>query len=300
MAREETEIGRWSQGCTVFCLALVEGSANLAGTPMKLIILKPLTLVCLASFLASAAVRAEPELKGTSAELATYLASVPGNVQIVGEGEIKMAADRALVSLRVDSENKSLAEALKDNQNTRARVVEFLKQQGIAPERVQVTPFSSTQRQAVFSDKVKSHKVSAILKVTTHDEQEFRSATRAVDQFSDVSFVQAEFEHSDKEALRAGATAKACDEVNRQKQIYEEKLGVKLVVKTIQNQTQVPSPIPVRRYAAAYEKSDYASSTASTPLPAAGVVAGADEQQTPFGELIFSTRLLVEFSVQPK
>ena len=268
---------------------------------MNRLYLRPLIFIAtaIASF-AFSVHAAEPEIKGTPTELAAYLSSLPGSVQIVGEGEIKTPADRAIVSLRIESENKSLAEAIKVNQSVRAKLATFLKEQGIGAERIQPAPFSSTQKQAIFSDKVKSHKVSTLLKVTTHNEQEFQSATRSVDQFSDVAYVRAEFEHSDKDALKGRATAKACDDAERQKRIYEEKLGVKLVTRNIQDEKQFAAPMMRRGYAVA---DGVLTSGLKTPAYARAAGPGqveASEEETPFGELVFSARVLVEYSVERK
>lgn len=270
---------------------------------MNTLYMRPLILTAtvIASF-AFPVHAAEPEIKGTPTELAAYLSSLPGTVQIVGEGEIKTPADRAIVSLRIESENKSLAEAIKMNQAVRAKLATFLKEQGIGVERIQPAPFSSTQKQAIFSDKVKSHKVSTLLKVTTHNEQEFQSAARPVDQFSDVAYVGAGFEHSDKEGLKSRATAKACDDSERQKRIYEEKLGVKLVPRNIQDQKQFAAPMMRRGYQASGGDGAFGSMQ-KTPAYASAASPGrteVSEEETPFGELAFSARVLVEYSVERK
>src|SRR5690242_12996660 len=55
-------------------------------------------------------VHAEPELKGTPSELGNYLNTIPKTVLVTGEAEVKVPADRALVTLRVRTENHSLQE----------------------------------------------------------------------------------------------------------------------------------------------------------------------------------------------
>lgn len=256
-------------------------------------------LVAVAILVTSVTVFAEPEIKGSPNELKSYLVGLPGAVQIVGEGEVKVTADQAIISLRIDSEHKSLAEASKQNQGVRTKLAAFLKEQGIGADRIQPAPFSSTQKTKMFSDKVKSHKVSTLVKVTTHNEQEFQAVTKSVDQFEEVTYVQSEFERSDKDALKTKATEKACDDAERQKRIYEEKLNVKLVTKNIMDQKQVAAPILQRAYA----QSEGGQLTAG--LRAMGdaspfIKAAASEEETPFGELVFTARVLVEYSVERK
>jgi len=264
-----------------------------------------LYLIAAAIFLTSGAVFAEPELKGAPNELKTYLAGLPGTVQIIGESEIKMTADRAIVSLRIDNENKSLAEALKLNQAIRTKLAAFLKEQGIGADRIRPAPFSSTQKTKIFSDKVKSHKVSTLVKITTHNEQEFQAVTRSVDQFEEVTYVRSEFERSDKEALKTKASEKACDDAERQKRAYEEKLGVKLVPKNIGGARQAGLPYSRQDGDKAvgfdwYLGSRLSGGTAPSAVQGGGVEGGSVEEETPFGELVFSDRELVEYSVEPK
>ena len=82
-------------------------------------------------FAAGSQVFAEPELKGTGAELAQYLTAVPKTVSVVGEAELKIPADRAIISLKVSTENKSLHEALRANQEVRAKLLSFLQKEQI-------------------------------------------------------------------------------------------------------------------------------------------------------------------------
>jgi uncharacterized protein YggE len=72
--------------------------------------------------------RAEPELKGTPSELSRYLKDVPMReapriVSITGEAEVRVPAEQAVVTLKVTTENKSLHEALRLNQEARGKVI---------------------------------------------------------------------------------------------------------------------------------------------------------------------------------
>ena len=187
-------------------------------------------------------------------------------------------------------------------ENVRAKLAAFLKEQGVGADRIQPAPFSSTQKQAIFSDKVKSHKVSTLVKITTHNEQEFQSVTKAVDQFNEVTYVRAEFEHSDKDALKAKASAKACEEAERQKRVYEEKLNVKLVPKNIADARQTPILMAGQQYVGASGGTQPAYSGLPMLSPALRALAQKEEpmEETPFGELVFSARLVVEYSVERK
>src|SRR5437867_1478672 len=191
--------------------------------------------------LAGSRIFAEPELKGTAPELAQYLAGVPKGVGIRGEGEVRASADRAIVSLKVTTESRSLQEAVQANQDIRSKMLGYFKKQGIPAERVHASKFSSTPKFGLFSEKAKSYRVENVVKVTVLDEKEFQGAAGAVDTWSQVQFVGAEFEHADKEALKRKAVEQACDKANERKKIYEEKLGVKLVPAAFVEGMVVPS-----------------------------------------------------------
>jgi uncharacterized protein YggE len=157
------------------------------------------------------AARAETELKGTAVELSAYLAGVPKLVSLSGESELKVPADRALISLKVLTENKALQEASRANQEIRARILRTLAEQGIPNERVKPSRFSSTPKYGVFREKAKSYRVENTVKITAQDEKEFQAVANLVDAITEVRYESIEFEHSDKDGLKAKALAQAID-----------------------------------------------------------------------------------------
>ena len=174
-------------------------------------------------------VLAEPEIKGNPAELAQYLSGIPKTVMVMGEAEVRVPADKAIVSLKVSTENKALHEALRSNQEVRSKVGSFLQKQGIPAERVKASRFSSTPKFGMFGEKAKSYRVDNVVKVAVQDEKELQIAASAVDSWPEVQFVGAEFEHEGKEALKSKAVAQACENAQKRSKIFEEKLGFKLI-----------------------------------------------------------------------
>jgi uncharacterized protein YggE len=157
----------------------------------------PIVTSCL---LAAYRLLADTEIKGTPAELSQYLSGIPKNVIIVGEGEVRLPADKAIVSLKVSTESKALHETLRLNQEIRAKLVDFLQKQGIPADRVKPSRFSSAPKFGLFGEKAKSYRVDNLVKVAVQDERELQIASSAVDSWPEVQFVGAEFEHIDKEA----------------------------------------------------------------------------------------------------
>ena len=239
---------------------------------------------------------AEPELKGSPAELAAYLASLPKQVSVTGEAELKVPADRATVTLKVTTENKSLQEALRSNQEVRARMIAALKERGIAPEKVQSSKFSSTPKHWVFSDKAKSYRIENMVKITVQDDQEFSAAAQLVDRFSELQFVGIDFEHSDKEGMKKKALAQALDNTTERKRVFEERLSVKLQPKSF-SQPRVVSESPERPRA--YDMAArYSSAKIQGGAPPTTDVALLEESGSVFGELVFTAFVTVEYSVE--
>lgn len=168
---------------------------------------------------------AEPELKGTLTELSAYVAGQQNHAVLVGEAEVKMPADRAVVTLRLNSEHKSLKEGSLANQKLRLAITAYLAENSIGADRIHSAKFSSTPQTGTFSDKVKSYRFESRLLITIRDDAEFQTVSGAVEKWSNVTYEGVEFAHSDKEALRLKAISMACDNALACKKTYEEKLA---------------------------------------------------------------------------
>lgn len=248
------------------------------------------------SLLTSVAVSAEPELKGTPAELKAYLSGLPSLVSISGESEVKVLADKAQVTLKVSTESKSLVESLRMNQTMRAKVAALLKENGIGADQIQAARFSSTQKFGVFSEKAKSHRVDNFIKVTVRDEKEFQTVASAVDQWAEVHFLGVEFEHTGKEAVKARAKAQACDYAEERRKLYEGKFGVKLVAKSFTEVAGAPVPVNNAVYGSSYEPVSKGLGSLTSSRAADSV----EESGSPFGELTYTARVVVSYAVEAK
>lgn len=255
-----------------------------------------LTTITLISILSLTAF-AEPEIKGTAVELTQYLRGLPKTTFLTGEAEVRVPAQRAVVALKVVTENKSLQDALRLNLDFRTRLTEQLKKQGVAAERIQSSKFSSTPKFGMFSEKAKSYRVENLMRVTVQDEKEFQAAAAVVDAWSEVQFGGVEFEFADKEALKGKALERACENVLERKKVYEEKFNVQLTAVSF-TQGDVKSLNTAANYGA-YSKRAYGLS-AGLPVESAPADAVADESVSSLGEMIYTGHVVVEYSVQPK
>ena len=240
---------------------------------------------------------AEPEIKGTASELAHYLNAVPKTVTITGEAEIRVPARRAVLSLRVITENKSLQEALRTNLEIRGKLTDYLKGLGMPTERIQAAKFSSTPKFGMWGEKAKSYRVENVMRISVQDEKEFQAATGVVDKWSEVQFDGVEFEYADKELPKQNAIAKACENAGDRMKIYEEKIGVKLVPAgfaegEVEKRNAGPANYGVSK-AMGYDRSvspgsEFASASAT------------GESTSSFGEIVYTAKVSVEYTVQPK
>ncbi len=241
--------------------------------------------------------RAEPELKGSPAELAVYLNGVAKSVLLSGESELKLPADRALISLKVVTENKLLQEASKANQESRAKILRVLVERGVPADRVQPSKFSSTPKYGMFGEKAKSYRVENVVKITAQDEKEFQAVANLVDSMPEVRYDSIEFEHSDKEGLKTKTLAQALDKAAEKKKLFEEKLGVKLTPKSF-GEGSVTSGVELNQREYNKIQTSGLRAQSYTGSPAAGAV--EENLPTAFGELVFKANVAVEYSVGSK
>jgi len=262
-------------------------------TIMKLLPIILTTLVFIAGNL-----YAEPEIKGTAAELTEHLTTIPRTVVVTGESEVKVPSDRALISLAVVTEHRSLQEASRANQELRSRMIKALDGQGIPAARIQASKFSSTPKYGVFGDKAKSYRVENVVKITAQDEKEFQAVANLVDAHSEVRYESIEFDHSDKEGLKKKALSQAIEKANEKQRLYEERLGVKLTVKGFEEGRDPSSGSVVgRRMYGSYSKG--ASVTAlRSGTPGPGAV--DEELPTSFAELVFKAHIVIDYTVTAK
>ncbi len=252
-----------------------------------------------ATMLLTFSAAAEPEIKGTPSEIAAYLRNVPKLTSITGEAELRVPAQRAVVTLKVVTDSKSLQDSLRNNQDVRARIAEQLRKRDLPADRIQTSKFSSTPKYGMFGEKAKSYRVENSLRVTVQDEKEFYAVAGLVDQWAEVQFAGVEHEYADKESLKEKALQQACENAAAKKALYEKQFGVELTAVSFRP-GQVAALNEAGNYGA-YSNLAYKRGTSMTE--AAGVpVAGLDVDPagSSLGELIYTAHVAVEYSVQPK
>lgn len=242
---------------------------------------------------------AEPEITGKPSELSAFLdKSKP--VELFGEAEIKVPVDRAIVTLKVSSENRSLADAIGANRALRGKLVEALAAKRIPADRVTASKFSSTPTLRWIGDKVKSYKVENLVQVSVKDEAEFQAVVGVGDQLTDIQFYSIESNPSDIEALRRDAMAKAIDDADKRRKVVEEKLGLKLEPRSVQDATDMPMPYQNISNKRAY--APMAASAADGPGSLRSGLAPAEAGDAPggLGEMVVRAKVRVTYAAVPK
>lgn len=236
------------------------------------------------------------------------LTNVPRDAQITGESELKVQADRAVLTVKVSTTARELGAALRSNQEARNKLADQLARHGIPGDAIKASKFSSTEKYGVFTEKVKSHRVNNLLKVTVRNEKEFQTVADVIDSLPEAQYLGAEFERSDKEEMKAKAIAAACENANRRKEVFEEKLGVKLNVRRFLDPSAVVAPTgapPVTAGSRAYGFDWYLGNTPSGSADYSDSIGTRAAEQregdeSGFGELTFRSRVTVEYTVEGK
>jgi len=251
----------------------------------------PLLLLVAASQLT----HADVQFQGTAVELSATLPSLPRLATIQGSGEVRTHANRARVDLLVATENRSLDQALAENARLREQLVRALTSRGIAPEQIQNSEFASSQRHALFSDKVKSYRIENHVQVTVRNAGQLRNLARQLDAQPEAIVQGIEFDHTDDKALRRKAVEEALADATAQKAVYENSLAVKMTAKTFAEGPSAPvSEADYPGYGLPGSSASYNARPARAP--AATAISG--EPSFAFGELVFKAKVSVQYAVE--
>jgi len=229
---------------------------------------------------------AEPEIKGSHAELLAYLKKAAPEVTINGKATLKIQADKAQVSLNVRTEDKSLKKALVTNQEIRSRLVGELSNAKIPEKSIVMSKFSSTPQYGLFGSEAKSYKVDNQIFVNVQTEGQFQKVAGIVDSVEQVSYQGVSFEPARKEAVKDSLLWVAYDDALRKAKRYESKFGVTLKVRSFR-EIGGEIPQPFRRQA---KRSASMEETAIATY----------EPVSQFDEVELSQRVLVTFEVHAK
>ena len=190
--------------------------------------MKRATIILLLLAVSSSA-SAEPEIRGTPDDLHRFLRPHERTVVITGEAEEKAYSDRAIVDLAITTEDKMLSKSLELNSKLRETIELSLTKTGISEENIRSSKFSSSPQYGWFGKKPDRYEVINHMAITITDASHLQAIASIADSKDEVELVGTIFEHSEKDEYREKVKDKAIDEVLKQKELYEKRLGVKLI-----------------------------------------------------------------------
>jgi len=180
-------------------------------------------------FFCCTCIQAEPELKGSPDEIRSFLYPKDKVITLVGQSEERAYSDKAIISLVVTTEGKTLSTALAQNSKLRKSITSTLTKSGIKPDAIKSSRFSSSPEYGWFGKKPSSYKVINRLAITIDKEDQLQTIARVADYSTEVELADTAFEHTEKEKFNDKVKAAALERVLAQKAFYEESLGITLV-----------------------------------------------------------------------
>jgi uncharacterized protein YggE len=172
---------------------------------------------------------AEPELKGSPAELQRFLRTASHSVTLEGHAKQTVQADVGHVIVIVHTQGKDLTGAIIANGQRREALAKSLLSQGIDPKAIRTEKFSTSPQFGWFGKTPTSYEVVNRLNVDVADERQVTIVTAAANGSPDLSIGVISFEYSKQRELEEQVRRAAFDDALAKKSFYEQRLGAKLV-----------------------------------------------------------------------
>ena len=168
------------------------------------------------------------ELKGTPEELRKFLHPQKQTVKISASAQKRVYADQAIVSVLVKNDARTLAEAMQQNSNLRAKLKSRLVSEGVDAINIQNSQFSSSPQFGWFGDKPTSFEVNNRVAVVIGDEKALQALAAISDSYKEMSIAGTEYKHTQKDRMHTELKKEAMNKVLADKAYYESTLGVTL------------------------------------------------------------------------
>jgi uncharacterized protein YggE len=242
---------------------------------------------------------AEPELSGAPQELESFLAGRTQTVSLSGEAKVQVPVERAIATLRVVSEGRTLADTIRENRELRSKVATQLQKAGIPAEAISGSRFSSSPNYGLFGEKAKSYRIENLVQVTVTDDQQFQALASAVDRLPEVHFQGIEPQPGDVEQHKLVAMRNAIENAEKRREIIESTLGITLKTRSVQTaDVGFPRPMPMLR------GSSYAGSAvktmASSAAGAESAATGGTAEAGGLGEITVTANVTVIYAATGK
>ena len=194
-------------------------------------------LVMLCGLLAGA----EPELRGTPAQLGEYLADFPQTIVLTGTIDLPVSADRVIFTLSVAAEAGTLGQALRTVRGKKEKVIKALKAKGIAPDKIVTLNLPAVPLRPLAGEKRERYKTANVVRVLVESEKDFETAADLINTFREVEFQGMSYELADGTTPRVKALETVCADINKRKEAIEAKFGVALKLKGVKEEADYVS-----------------------------------------------------------
>ena len=153
-------------------------------------------------------------------------------ISLVATGAVKTTQDKVDISTGVTSEAKSAREALDQNTEAMAKVVEALKGEGIEPKDIQTTNFSVSpvyeQRKEGTAPSIVGYRVTNAVRITVRDTKKLGAILDKVVSLGANQIDSIEFGVDEPQVLKDEARKLALKNVTDNAKLYAEAAGVGL------------------------------------------------------------------------
>jgi uncharacterized protein len=171
---------------------------------------------------------AEPELKGTPAELQRFLRTATHSVTLVGHAKQTVQADVGHVTVIVRIQAKDLTGAITANGQRREALTQSLQSKGIDSKAIRAAKFSTSPQFGWFGKTPSSYEVVNRMTVDVSDERQLTIVTAAAAESPDLSIGAIVFEYSKQQELEEQVRRAAFDDALAKKSFYEQRLSANL------------------------------------------------------------------------
>ncbi len=187
---------------------------------------------------------ATPEIKGTPGEIGQYLNGIPKIITINAQADQLVSSKKARIKLSIETEAKTLADALRQNRSIRQTIRKKLLALSINPDQINESRFSSTPEYGFFGDLPKSYTVNNTLSVRVDSEQKMIAVAQIADTTRQARYISSTPEIEDKEAVYTALSQKALQKAKQKAELYQQQLGIKLVPVFVNEEKagQMPRP----------------------------------------------------------
>jgi uncharacterized protein YggE len=174
------------------------------------------------------AAAAEPELKGTPAELQRFLRTSSHSVTLVGHAKRTVQADVGHVTVLVHSQARELAAAMTAAGQRREAFIRSIQRGGIDAKAIRAAKFASSPQFSWFGKTPSSYDISNEITVDVADERQMIAVASAAAESADSSVGAIAFEYSKQDELQEDVRRAAFDDALAKKSFYEQRLGATL------------------------------------------------------------------------